>query len=79
MPREFKHFQYLSADERRAGFWTHTLAELFPISQKQLLGDVDVSACVCAKSLYSCVTLCDPMDCNLPGSSVHRILKARIL
>ena len=27
----------------------------------------------------SCPTLCDPMDCNLPGSSVHGILQARIL
>ena len=27
----------------------------------------------------SCPTLCDPMDCSLPGSSVHRILWARIL
>ena len=35
--------------------------------------------CVCAKSLQLCPTLCDPMDCNLPGSSVHRILQARIL
>ena len=26
----------------------------------------------------SCLTLCDPMDCSLPGSSVHRI-EARIL
>ena len=26
-----------------------------------------------------CPTLCDPMDCSLPGSSVHRILQARIL
>ena len=26
---------------------------------------------VCAKSLQSCLTLCDPMDCGLPGSSVH--------
>ena len=26
-----------------------------------------------------CLTLCDPMDCNLPGSSVHGILRARIL
>ena len=26
-----------------------------------------------------CLTLCDPMDCNLPGSSVHGILQARIL
>ena len=27
----------------------------------------------------SCPTLCDPMDCNPPGSSVHGILQARIL
>ena len=27
----------------------------------------------------SCLTLCNPMDCNPPGSSVHRILQAGIL
>ena len=27
----------------------------------------------------SCLTLYDPMDCSLPGSSVHGILQARIL
>ena len=27
----------------------------------------------------SCLTLCNPMDCSLPGSSVHEILQARIL
>ena len=27
----------------------------------------------------SCATLCDPMKCSLPGSSVHGILQARIL
>ena len=27
----------------------------------------------------SCLTLCDPMDCSPSGSSVHRILQARIL
>ena len=26
-----------------------------------------------------CLTLCDPMDCSLLGSSVHGILQARIL
>ena len=26
-----------------------------------------------------CPTLCDPMDCSPPGSSVHWILQARIL
>ena len=33
----------------------------------------------CAKSLQSCLTLCNPMDCSPPGSSVHEILQARIL
>ena len=32
-----------------------------------------------AKSLQSCQTLCDPLDCSPPGSSVHRIFLARIL
>ena len=32
-----------------------------------------------AKSLQSCPTLCDPMDCSLPGFSVHGILQARTL
>ena len=32
-----------------------------------------------AQSLQSCPTLCDAVDCSLPGSSVHGILQARIL
>ena len=27
----------------------------------------------------SCLTLCDPVDCSLPGSSVHWIFQARVL
>ena len=27
----------------------------------------------------SCLTLCDPMDCSLPGSSVHEIFQAIVL
>ena len=34
---------------------------------------------MCAKSLQSCPILCDPIDCSLPGSSVHGIFQARIL
>ena len=33
----------------------------------------------CAKSLQSCLTLGNPMDCSSPGSSVHGIFQARIL
>ena len=44
-----------------------------------LCTSVSSSLCMCAKSLQSCPTLCDPMDCSLPGSSVHGILQASIL
>ena len=27
----------------------------------------------------SCLTLCDPMGCSLPGSSIHGIFQARVL
>ena len=33
---------------------------------------------VCAHA-QSCPTLCDPLDCSPPGSSVHGVLQARIL
>ena len=33
----------------------------------------------CAKLYQSCPTLCSPMNCRPPGSSVHGILQARIL
>ena len=36
-------------------------------------------ACMHVKSLQSCLTFRDPMDCNLPGSSVHGILQKRTL
>ena len=32
-----------------------------------------------AKLLQSCPSLCNPVDCRPPGSSVHGILQARIL
>ena len=38
-----------------------------------------VPAAAAAKSLQSCLTLCDPIDSSPPGSSVPGILQARIL
>ena len=38
-----------------------------------LITDANVLSC------FGRVRLCDPMDCSPPGSSVHRILQARIL
>ena len=40
---------------------------------------VVTDAAAAAKSLQSCLTLCDPIDRLLPGSSVPGILQARIL
>ena len=34
---------------------------------------------MCLLVTQSCVTLCDPIDCSLPASSVHGILQARKL
>ena len=35
------------------------------------------AAAATAKSLQSCLTLCDPIDCNPPGSPIPGILQAR--
>ena len=35
--------------------------------------------CLCVLIAQLCTTLCDPMNCSQPGSSVQRILQARIL
>ena len=55
-------------------------AQDIPVSQndawKASDGDGVVVAVLVAQS---CPTLCDPMDCSPPGSSVHGTLRARIL
>ena len=43
--------------------------ETLPTSHKGAISEVS----------QSCPTLCDPMDCNLPGSSVHGIFQERVL
>ena len=49
--------------------------------KKETFSSVTLYSFVCmhAKSLLSCLTLCDPVDCRPPGSSVHQILQARIV
>ena len=42
---------------------------------------LDHTLCVCVRERVAqlCPTLCDPMDCSPPGSSVHGVLQERIL
>ena len=39
----------------------------------------DASTRSCCLVAQSCLTLCNPMDCSPPGSSVHGMLQARML
>ena len=50
---------------------------LIEIYEPWIVMFVCVCVCVCVRSLQSCPTLCDCMDCSPPGSSVHGILQAR--
>ena len=40
---------------------------------------IEFAAAAAAKSLQSCPTLCNPIDCSPPGSSIHAIFQARVL
>ena len=47
--------------------WTDTVSNLHIYDQLT----------VCVSVAQSCPTLCKPMDCSLPGSSVHEIFQAK--
>ena len=40
---------------------------------------IQIDICFCCSVAKSCLTLCDPMDCSPPGSSVRGIFQARVL
>ena len=65
------------ADHSDTGISWHLLADRFCTTSPAChLGSPSIN---CAQSLKLCLTLCDPMDCSPPGSSVHGILQAGIL
>ena len=53
--------------------------KLEPITQSEVSQKEKHQYSMCVLVAQSCPTLCDPMDCNPPGSSVHEIFQARIL
>ena len=40
--------------------------------EMEFVTDCSIASCMHAQLLQLCLILCDPMDCSLPGSSVHR-------
>ena len=56
------------------------LRNLYPGQEATVkTGHRTTAAAAAAKSLQSCLTLCDPIDGSLPGSPIPGILQARIL
>ena len=59
------------------------MAESFPelkkLSSDSRITKVSKAVCAHAQLLQWCPALCDPVDCNPSGSSVHGILQARIM
>ena len=85
---------YCSSRPLPRSFWTHLSIDTFPLRFPTQLspGPFPVQIEVETRITHTifncryqvlvaqlCPTLCDPVDCSLPGSSVHRILQARIL
>ena len=65
-------------------YWLHFIQGLphAPLStgaNQHTRWSVSEGICVGAKSLQSCSTLCEPVNCSPPGFSVHGILQARML
>jgi len=58
--------------------WFSVAVEILLVPQK-VKYSLNAAAAAAAKSLESCPTLCDPMDCSPSGSPVPGILQARTL
>ena len=70
---------FLDKDSLHSFSLTHTHHILRNIdSRYQSINDL-LNTYIHTKSQQSCLILCNPTDCGLPGSSVHGILQARIL
>ena len=57
----------------------HISLGIYLVVKLPIICEFCIIACRHTMLLQWCHTLCDPMDCSPPGSSVHGILKARIL
>ena len=71
------HQALLSMGFSKQGYWSEWINKA--CVGKILKQPYPGAAAAAAKSLQSCLTLWDPMDCSLPGSSIHEIFQARIL
>ena len=59
--------------------WVHEKKCVVPLATRETQRKTTARCCFCYLVAQSYLTLCDSVDCSLPGSSVHGISQARIL
>ena len=71
---------YVSYGESRTShsFEYHVLYHTSSPGHLEILCEISKTSAREGEVAQSCLTLCDPMDCSLPGSSVHGIFQARV-
>ena len=70
---------YFAPSCRQTDWLPHDSSNMRNLLANHTASAAAVQTCVRAKSLQSCPTLCDRMDCSPPSSAVQGILQARIL
>ena len=69
----------VKSTEHRRDLGYSPAPEIPPVQKNQIIYQQTSPAAAAAKSLQSCLTLCDPIDGSPPGSAVPGILQARTL
>ena len=80
-PGTFKKGLLLQRRQKREpfSFSGYCYLDVIRTTKKHCSHKSQISTAAAAKSLQSCPTLSNPMDCRLPGSSIHGIFQARLL
>ena len=69
------YFIFLGSQTTADGDCSHKIKRCLFLGRKAMINLSENESEVA----QSCTTLSNPMDCSLPGSSVHRIFQARVL
>ena len=65
-------------EPRSPALQADTLSSELPGKPHKMKGKLKIECCSCSDTKLS-LTICNPVDCSPPGSSIHEILQERIL
>ena len=82
LPTSKRVLKFLQNQKQRWEPWDgqlHHLIQWREHCRRRLRISVKIAIIIKSEVTQSCPTLCDPIDCSLPGSSVHEIFQAIVL